>query len=388
MSNKINNISKFGILSSLLFIIFSFLGRFLYPFGDEPDFIIRAPRVLNGEHPLWSPYYIFHDFLQNITTVSTCKIESSRTSLWAVIDSFTCTESLEQILIRFFLTILIVSPLLYAITFRKSFIKLMKIFFLKRSNIEWNNKLDALSLTLIFPSITYYLGVFAEEQFTLLLSLMIFLFWDSVIIVLGLLSMIMYIDLGNSIVVLTFIIFAVFFQFLQKKISLKFSIFTMIGTVLIALILGYTLLTYLVHISFIANKAEAMYNKALGFDNKYPILLRPIITFISGIFMTPSGIKIIPIYILYGFMFLVSLKKIYSRHNVLEKNNIILFYVSFTTILFFVFLFPDYSFAKYYVFMIPFIFSPLLSIYTKKNILITISLTQLIVFIQLLLFRL
>ena len=388
MNNNINNISKFGMLSASLFIIFSFFGRILYPFGDEPDFTVRAPRVLNGEHPLWSPYYIFHDFLQNLTTVSSCKIKASPLSLWATIEHTTCTESLEQILIRFFLTILIVSPLLYAIIFRKSFVKLMKILQFKKNNIEWNNRLDTLSLTLIFPSITYFLGIFADEQFVLVLSLMIFLFWESPIIVLGLLSMIMYLDLGNSIVVLAFTIFAIFFRFLQKKMSVKFSIFTMLSVIFFALILGYTILTYVEQIPFLASKAGSMYNKALGFKNKYPIFVRPIITFMSGTFMTPSGVKVVPIYIIYGFLLLASFRKIYSRYHLLEKNKIILFYTAFTTILFFIFLFPDYSFAKYYVFLIPFIFSPLLYLYNKKNIFLLIITSQLIVFIQLILFRL
>ena len=384
---KIPYISKFGLVSVIFFLLFSLIGRILFPFGDEPDFTIRAPRVLNGEHPFWSPYSLFHDIFKNLITTSTCKIEASPLSIWASIENVSCIESLEQIIIRFCLTIIIVLPLLYAIVFRKSFIKFMHKIHFEQSNKEWNNRLNTLSLTLLFPSITYYLGIFAEEQFILVLSLMIFLFWGSFIIVSGLFLMIMYIDLGNSIIVLTFIAFAIFFQFLQKKISMKFSIFGMLTMISFALILGYTLLSYLEYISFLSNKAEAMYNKSLGFENKYPILLRPIATFMSGTFMLPSGIKVVPIYMIYGYMILSSFKKIYSNYNILDKNKVILFYVVFTTILFFVFLFPDYGFAKYYVFLFPFIISPLLYIYKKKNIMVLIFITQVIIFIQLQLFR-
>lgn len=390
MKNNLKVISGFGLVSSLLFIIFSFISRILLPFGDEPDFTVRAPRVIFGEHPFWSPYYIFHDILTKLNPISLCKIDSSPTSFWSYIET-NCTESIEQILIRLFITIIIVLPLLYAITFRKSFVTIMRFINFKLSIDEWNNRLDTLSITILFPSILYYLGIFAEEQFTLLLSLFLFLFWGSLFLISVIIFLIMSIDLGNSIVVLTFVLFSYSFILLSKKISLKFSILCMIGVVLFAFIIGFSFLTYLENISFLASKAEAMYNKGLKFENKYPVILRPIITFMTSIFMTPSGVKVGLLYLFYGPMLIWIIYKI----NVLRKNlnskdfnkKYILFFSVFTSILFFVFLFPDYSFGKYYVFMIPYIFIVILDMFKKIRILQFFIITNVILYLHLILYR-
>lgn len=390
MKNNLKVISGFGLISSFLFIIFSFVSRILFPFGDEPDFTVRAPRVIFGEYPFWSPYYIFHDILSKLNPISLCKIDSSPTSFWSYIET-NCTESIEQILIRLFITIIIVLPLLYAITFRKSFVTIMRFINFKLPINEWNNRLDTLSITILFPSILYYLGIFAEEQFTLLLSLFIFLFWGSLFLIYVIIFLIMSIDLGNSIVVLTFVLFSYSFILLSKKISLKFSILCMIGVVLFAFIIGFSFLTYLENISFLASKAEAMYNKGLKFENKYPVILRPIITFMTSIFMTPSGIKVGLLYLFYGPMLIWIIYKI----NVLRKNlnskdfnkKYILFFSVFTTILFFVFLFPDYSFGKYYVFMIPFLFIVILDMFKKIRILQFFIITNVILYLHLILYR-
>jgi len=387
---KIKIVSSFGLVSSLFFIIFSFLGRVLFPFGDEPDFTVRAPRVIFGEHPWWSPYSIFHDLLANLEVVSTCSIEASATSMWMSIGT-NCTENIEQIIVRFILTILVAFPLLYAITMRKSFVTMMYFLNFKLSAKEWNYRLDALSLSILIPSMIYYFGIFAEEQFTLVLSLFIFLFWGSWILTTFIFSLVMYIDLGNSIVLLTFILFGLFFTFISKKINIKVSITLMLSIVFIAFILGFSFLTYLENISLLASKAEAMYNKGLGFENKYPVILRPVVTYMTGVFMTPSGVKMIFLYLVYTPVLLWVFYKIhiYNKHVKSHEfqNSYTLLLVVFTTILFFVFLFPDYAFAKYYVFMIPFLFVPLLGILKKNNILKFLILSNLIVFLHLILYR-
>ncbi len=391
MKNNLKVISGFGLVSSLLFIIFGFIGRILFPFGDEPDFTVRAPRVIFGEHPFWSPYYMFHDILSKLNPIFLCKIDSSPTSFWSYIGA-NCTESIEQILIRLFITIVIVLPLLYAITFRKSFVTIMRFINFKLTIEEWNKRLDTLSIVILFPSILYYLGIFAEEQFTLLLSLFIFLFLGSLFLVSIIIFLIMSIDLGNSIVVLTFVLFSYSFILLSKKISLKFSILCMGGVVLFAFIIGFSFLTYLENISFLASKAEAMYNKGLKFENKYPVILRPIITFMTSIFMTPSGVKIVLLYLFYGPILIWIIYKtniLRRKFNSKDFNKkYILFFSVFTTILFFVFLFSDYSFGKYYVFMVPFIFIVILDIFKKIRILQFLVITNVILYLHLILYRL
>lgn len=395
-------ISIYGILATFFFLLFSLIGRFLFPFGDEPDFTVRAPRVIDGDHFWWSPYSIFHEILQNLQVSSSCRIDASPVAIWGYIDSFSCTESIEQILIRFFITIVIASPLFYAIIFRKSFVKIMKFFRFSLTNQEWENRLNAISISLIFPSIVYYLGVMAEEQFTLILSLIIFLFWGSWIIVLSLIALIMSIDIGNSMVVFSSVVFAIFFGFLAKKINIKVSFLVMGILIVVAFVIGFSFLTYLENISFLASKAEAMYSKAITHDflEKYPLILRPIVTFMTGTFMTPSGLKVIPLYILIFISMLMIIYRLNKQYHLLLeskqlnnesfnalKKKIILSSSAITTILFFVFLFPDYGNAKYYVFLIPFVIALPMQIFNKLNILKFIILLNLIVFINLILYR-
>jgi len=389
-SNSLKVISGFGLISSLLFLIFSFINRILLPFGDEPDFTVRAPRLLYGDHPIWTPYYMFHDILVKLNPFSMCNIKASPTSLFAFIGA-NCTENLEQILIRFFIVFIVTLPLLYAVTFRKSFVVIMNFFRLKLTTFEWNTRLDTLSIALIFPSILYYLGIFAEEQLTLVLSLFVFLFWDSFFLISLIVFLIMSIDFGNSIVVITFILFGYFFSLVAKKISLKISMVLMLGIILFAFIIGFTFLTYLENVSFLAQKAQAMYSKGLNFENKYPVILRPIVTFMTAVFMTPSGVKIILLYLIYAPVLVFTIHKlniVRKKINTKEFNRkYILFFSVFTTILFFVFLFPDYSFAKYYVFMLPFIIFVIISLFDKLKVWRFIIATNLIIYFHLILYR-
>jgi hypothetical protein len=399
---QVSSISKLGLLSTLAFLFFSFLGRVLFPFGDEPDFTVRAPRVLYGEHPWWSPYNIFHDLLHNIQVFSNCHVDASRTSILAHIDAAVCTETFEQILIRFILTIVIVSPILFSVIFRKTFIFMTFILPIKLSLAEWNNRLDALSITLFFPGMIYYLGVLAEEQFTLVISLFIFLFLESFLIVLILLALIMLIDMGNSIVVLLFVLFTVFFKYIARKFSIKISFYWMFLAIVFAYLVGFYLLTYIEQISFLADKAQSMASLAEkgGFVEKYPVFLRPIITFMTAIFMPPSGLKIIPNYLIFSGLFVILLYRLrkiiisLDNHTIpgriqdnVVKNKIILFGSSLTTIVFFVFLFPNYGNAKYYMFILPFILYVALMVHSKQNMIKLFIFSNIIMFINLIIYR-
>lgn len=390
MNNKYH-ISYFGLISSSCFLILSFIGRVLFPFGDEPDFDPRASMVLYDEHAWWTPYFIFKDLLSYLNPVSFCQIDTTRMSLYADI-GLGCIESFEQIAIRFLITGIIVSPLLFVIVFRDFFIAIMYVLKFRLTHEEWHHRLDALSLTIIFPSIIFYLGVLAEEQFTLVLSIFIFLFWGSFLIVIFLLFLIASIDIGNAIVVTTFVFFGYFSIFTAKYISVRFSFLVMLSIVILAYIIGPMLLVYIEKISFLTTTAQEMYENTLLAQNKYPILLRPFITFMTGIFMTASGVKVVFVYVLYATILVLLFYKLYvlRKKNLSHRVNYIyvLLCSTFTTILFFVFMFPDYAFAKYYVFMMPFILLAALLVFNKFNILKIILLSNLIIFIYLIIYRL
>jgi hypothetical protein len=388
------------MISAFFFIGFSFLGRIFYPFGDEPDFTIRAPRVLNGDHPFWSPYSLFHDVLENISVISECKIDAGRVAILGHVDFMSCLESFDQILIRLSIIILVISPLLMAVVFRKWFLAMSLFLPINLSKQEWNHRLDVMSLTLIFTGMIYYLGIFAEEQFTLVLSLWIFLFWGSAPLVLLLLIMIMIIDIGNSLVIFNFTLFSMFFLYIVRKYNLKQGLFYMLATLIFAYLIGFYLLTYMEQISFLAAKAEAMAALAEkgDFANKYPVILRPIITFMTAVFMTPAGLKVMPLYIVFMGLFIGMIFKIkrFYRASFRKKTTklklidtrVTLYATAITTILFFVFLFPNYGNVKYYIFLLPFILSAALLVYSKRNMFKLFIASNMVVFINLILYRL
>lgn len=80
------NISKFGLICSIFFIVFTIIARFILPFGDEPDFDFRWNDLIYSEYTVFSPYNYFHDTLNSFNYTNICAINASPTSLWASID--------------------------------------------------------------------------------------------------------------------------------------------------------------------------------------------------------------------------------------------------------------------------------------------------------------
>ncbi|WP_129534676.1 hypothetical protein [Chryseobacterium sp. 3008163] len=58
-------ISKFGFKLVVLFIVFCLLGRFLFPYGDEPDIMVRGPELIE-ETGFWNLYKYFPEYVNNI----------------------------------------------------------------------------------------------------------------------------------------------------------------------------------------------------------------------------------------------------------------------------------------------------------------------------------
>ena len=396
--------SKFGALTVFFFLLFSLLGRFLLPFGDEPDFVVVANQLISDEHQWWTPYYWCSALLKKFIISSNCIVDATPMSLWANINSSSCSESIEQILMRFLLGAFVAFPLLLALIFRRPFAILMAAIGIKLSYHEWNQRLNALGLSLILPGVTYYLGVLTEEQFTLVLSLFIFLFWGNWVVVSLLMFLISIVDLGNSVIVITFVCFSLLSISLKKLLGFRASFLTQIIIVFSAYIVGYMLLTYIQMLPLLAGKAVSMLSKSESgsFAEKYPALLRPAITFMTAVFTTPSGVKVVIAHLILGAGFIVSLRKVIAAYfarkhlsstckdesYLLFQNEIILASSSLTTILFFVFLFPDYANGKYYVFLVPFVIMPILSVSSKYSVLYVFILSATLVSLNLILYRL
>ena len=169
-------ISRFGLATVFSFVFLYFIARLLFPFADEPDWSVRAPHVLFGEHSIWSPYYLFSEWFNYLDiNESRCQIDAGAFSLWATISS-SCSDGLIQVIIRWTTTLIILSPMFFIVIFRGWFIKFSNTFNLKLSDKEWNLRIDSLAISMIFPGVIYYLGVLSVEQLHLAVALYIFLF--------------------------------------------------------------------------------------------------------------------------------------------------------------------------------------------------------------------
>lgn len=370
-------------ISVVIFILFSVIYRILLPFGDEPDYEYRAGKLINDDHSFWSPYSIFGSLLENFDYFSYCQIDGGLFDLWSNIDSYSCIESTWQIIFRLILLLMVVGPLLYFIVSRELLCKFYKIFNKRDINIKSiKNRSLVLGLSLLATGMIYYLGVFAEEQFVLVLSLFIYLFWDIKVIVFILIFLIFNLDIGNGLVVLSYVLMSYCFMYLLKK-KLKLTVLILkICLIIIALNIGYIFLSYIEGIPFVSDKAMAIYqkNESFNYRDKYPIILRPIITFMTGVFMTPSGVKVVLSYIIYAVLIAMSipkLKKLYKENIFIKEIELSL--TAITLILVFVFLFPDYSNAKYYMFLLPFIMDVFLKIYNPIKIMKFLIMNNLII---------
>lgn len=384
-------ISKFGLQSTLIIIVLMFIGRFLFPFGDEPDWSVRAPHILFGEHPIWSPYYLFSEWFNYLEiNTSRCQIDAGPFSLWATI-SDSCSDGLIQILIRWITTLFILSPMFLIVIFRRQFIKFANSCNLKLSDKEWNLRIDSLAITMILPGMIYYLGVLSQEQLHLFVALFIFLFWGFWLPVLGLFVILLPLDFGNSIVVFSFILLMIIFT----RIHLLKRTWFFLGLLFLisfAWIFEYQFVyNHLSQLDFLPVKFLEKFEQIVhAYNNselltKYPVILRPVVTFMTFVFMTPQGIKVPLIYIPFGlFTLILSLKAFKSKDTNIET----FWFVPMSIVLFFAFLFPTYVNAKYYIFMMPFFVYVALRYYSRASVLILFSLSSFFVFLSLLMYRL
>lgn len=387
-------VSKLGLIFVICFIFFSVAGRVLFPFGDEPDFTYRANLLINSQHSWWSPYYLLQGILDQINFKTECQPEAGALSLWASIDSVNCTESIYQILYRLLITMIVTSPLLLALIFQQGFVKVMKKIGGGKDNEEWKTRFNSMGISLLFPSMIYYLGVFSLEQFSLVLSLLIFLVWNTVYIF-PLIILMYTVDPGNTIVVCVFIIIYYTLKLVFKKVGVKkvtFSLFLFLFSILFFRDIFFSILS---NVPLISDKLLSMAAllKEQDLVAKYPVLLRPAITFMTGVFMTPSGIKIPSVYIFVGLLLLLKTQGTTNRktsffNTLLTQDKVIYLYASLTTILLFVFLFPNYVNAKYYIFMLPFLIFTFINPTQIKRMAWVGGAISSITFVQLFLYRL
>jgi len=373
-------INKLGLKASIYFIIISIVLRILLPIGDEPDFEVRYDGLMNQDFSYLNPYNLLSSLIKSLdySQINLCEVDANAFSVWAFIEHITCTDSSNNILLRMIMLLFLISPVLALIIFR-----------IKKDN-NFNKKLDSISLSLIFPGMIYHLGVLAEEQLLLIITLLIFVFWEKWIIILLLTLFAYTIDNGNTIIILFFFALYVVLKSIRNP---KYYYWLLVLIMAISLILGPRLLEVMPTTSLFESKVTLIYDSYLTggeeYIKKYPVLLRPIITFMSSIIATPSGIKIVILYLLYGYLFTALAKKIYTRESKdsNEQNEKHAFTAALSTIFIFIFVLPTYANAKYYIFLLPFFIQPALSFFKKENITNLFAASSLITILHLVLFR-
>lgn len=382
--------SRFGFLIAFAFCILALAFRGTLPFGDEPDFSVRALELIENDFPAWTPYYWLSGGLQHLNIHSNCTIVASPIDIIARIDGASCGEGVGQVLGRTLFMVLLVSPVLMLVAWRGLGLRVLSAA-VKGPLDDLNRRIDALGLSLLVPGMIYYLGLLSHEQLTLLISLFVFFFWGNWLIVLGLLGLISSLDLGNAVIVAAFLVIHIAIFLAVAKLGLILAGILMGAVLAYAYLSGAEGFIYLGYFPVLELKFNAILERALNpdFFDKYPRILSPVITFMTGIFMTPSGVKAFPLYVVYGVALLVMvnrLSKPKTKTHMIEPSQLVLLSVT-VTVMFFVFLLPDYANAKYYMFLTPFILQSALTVFSRKWIFATLVGAAWIVPLNLLLFR-
>ena len=363
-----------------------------------------------------------------------CQIDAPLTYFDANV-SPACHEDYISVVIRLIILIIIISPLLVMLIFKDFFKKFfLLIKFNKNINTDLDNRVNSLSLSLIIPSLIYALGFLSIEQTVLIVSLLIFLFYNTLIIV-PLLLYLLLIDLGNFTVVFLFILISYTNFYLYKYFRIRTIILFNFIFVIISYYFGlkvFDILFYILNLvvsepvarfdfnsldlEYIKlsntynpgaeiNEISHSYNTEFGLSTetpilqqfisklinmefqmrtsgeyeKYPIILRPIITYLSSIYFPPSLLKLPILHIFSAFIVIFAFLKLIFNPTKIQKilNQDDIFLITnlisvFTCILTFVLLFPIYANAKYYLFLFPFIISVILKLFKLRDVFLVI----------------
>ena len=393
---------KNKIFLFLLLILFLILYRFLLPFGDEPDFWIRAKSLTLGDSLPDTPFNILNSnfiiFLFNQADYLSlkCQFLNYPFTIWPTISHSLCSSDKLQILIRLKITLFFLTPLFFFLFYK--FIN-FKLGYLSKSKLD--NYFEISLLSLFTPSIMFHIGFLSIEAFVLCISLILMLEYKNLMISILCLLIIFFLDFGQFLIVALGFIIVHFSTIYYKYFKLKyFYLFLSIITIVMiySKIFFFNNLTILLqnsNIEFLDYIARNL-RHILNFEDKYPTLFRPIITYMGFVFYTPFYIKIIPLYLIFIVAILIKLYDYYfysfirnnnsSFTSLLNERFFIISNLIFIIILIAIIL-PSFVQAKYYLFIIPLIYRFLLTYTSFKNILIFLITSNLIVFIFLILFR-
>lgn len=328
------------IIVSLLFFVFLIAGRILLPYGDEPDFEWRVLDIADSDLSIFSPYYYI-------------------SSLVVPAEHLQVNNSIWLILIRVFITIITVSPLFFYLLY--FYIKCLRLCTLnpgafKRQSLEYN----AIVLTLLFPSVWFHIGFLSQEQFVLVLFLLASINLNNYKIIFIFILMASLIDFGNSIVFSAF-----YFFYILTTIALRYFWLGVValfysGLILGAYIYSMDVIKILEGLPVVGEKANIIvehYTFIYDINDKYPLYLRPLITFFGLVFVLPNSQTLFwSSYVAVACVFFYLIYRATTEKTLSLSENpalsgffaSVVFFISIPMIL------PGYSNAKYYVFLIIF----------------------------------
>ena len=354
-----------------VFCALTVIGRIVLPVGDEPDFAFRATQVLQGAGG-FDPFFFLGWLTRWLDYSVACYPGFFPAAVWGSLDTATCLDRVGNVVVRSFLTVLVAMPLVWAMYSRTAARYAMRDdAALVDDRVQ---RVNALAISLLWPSMAYYLGVLAYEQVTLAASLAVFVFYRRLPAVLAAMAVVLVIDPGNFLILAFFVGLAkgqeAFVR--RNRISIAWAVLAVCCA--LALGLGTTLLQ---SIPVFQQKAGSILNlyAAIGdVLSKYPVWLRPFITAFGFVFITPAGVKVVPAYLAaLVFVGAILWRMTFRRPPDIDRDaardDAVLAICALTTVLFFVFTLPTYAQAKYYIFVLPFVFKALLHLFTAQALL-------------------
>lgn len=363
-----------------IFLCLSLVFRLTLPFGGEPDFLHRVSVILYSEGEFVADLLRF--FYHHYSWIPTCESSHTMTNFWGTTSGFLCGESLELKFVRWLLQnalilTLCTIPLIYKV--------------LKTSGCLQSKKFElntlSIFIALLFPSVIYYTGVAAEEQFTLFISILVIYLVNFPILLLPALYFLYTIELGATMVMVLFLCSYFSIRFLYRAIGVRKTEVVCVIMIFITLFFGIDLLQFLFGVPIAGDKIQLIhyaYTESSYADimDKYPVVVRPVMMFMTAIFMTPDGIKALLLYPVCGLVLLnvFSKSRRLNRHNGDEDYIILLSIITFIVCT--IFVLPGYSNAKYYIFCAPFFVRSALKFYPYyKAVLFCVICSLFVVFI-------
>ena len=364
---KNTEIDRFSFLCLILFLLNIILFNLILIPGDEPDYSIRKLEYLS----------IFSNLLPNqiINIIHTysfspyCSQLSLLDEPFFYIDLESCWPVTELFFSKMWVGTFNSLPIWILSIYRK---KIFSTWYDSATIKEIFFRIDAVIVALTLPSMVYHICLISPESFSLTLNAIAFIFINHFWIVLMLIAFAGYIDPGNTMIFVVFMVYWLTFSHISRMLGLK-GLF-IFGIFLLGLSYSFNI-GLLEFISQVLpfnlekiNSIIALHQDGYYLD-KYPLVYRILNTTLGFILFTPAANKV---YLSYGLFFIIFIFYIFNK--TLNKNRsfneldisiiaILLFIICLNLVI------PAYSNAKYLVFVLVIIVRNVIYMTSKYNFL-------------------